>query len=1429
MKKKRTMKVFILSIFFSVCGICLFAQASNLRFRHLTVDNGLSNGEVTAILQDKKGFIWIGTNSGLNRYDGYTTEVYYNNTGGNKSAYFNRISGLCLANNNSIWISTEAGLTLFNPSVMAFQKIQTANKADEALLSEPILKLLVVRNQIFTVSANKINVYVVGKNNVLTRVPFDVSHLVWPLFDIKHDIENRVWVTHAGGISLFGPDNTGRSMVLDPSLGIATALHPDDNGDLYISMEHGLYRLAADAIHNLYKQSLVPVKLDSSKLKQVAVYTFTIRNIPNSYSLQKDAEGNFWLSSTSGLKKIHPNSGNVVSFNPIEYVKSTISDNLVNTLFIDRSSCLWVGTFDGGVNIADLNQKPFQLLQRTPNSSNTLSSNHVRALLEDEKGNLWIGTGNGGLNYYDITRNHYTRFQPSNSGLESGNIRSLSQDKTGRLWIATETSISVRNKDGSIVNLRPGMSNNNTTANYTAVATDALNQVWAGSWNNGLSRINYKSKNDFAIEHISAKGAIKGLLSDRVAFIYADPIKNELLVGTDLGLNHIFLNPDGTINKIKSYNGNGDNTLSSAFVRQVVRQGDSVIWVGTFGGGLNKINLSANGKYKIKQINDNNSKVLRDIECMLMDDNGNLWLAGKVLAKYNPIKNEFVYFDVNDGLQGNSFLRGVAYKGGSGKLYFTGTNGITYFTPTKIESNKIQPRATFTNLFINGILVGSPEFKHNFTQSISYINELHLNESQNNFSVQFSAMHYANPERCKFRYKLEGYDDDWTYTDASNRFASYSNLDYGIYTLKVVASNNDGLWSAKAEELKIYILAPWWKTTTAKGVYLLLLVGIIYAIWRNRKSWFKLKRKLQYKELEEKKQEEMHQMKLQFFTNISHEFRTPLTLILGPTEKMLHQENSKEDQHNYLRLIYSNARRLLGLINELMDFRQAETESLQLKVVDGNLGKFISSIGTEFKEMASQRGMKYQIIVREDLPSVYFDPNIVEKITVNLISNAFKYTESNGSIEIEILDSLAHFKPKFANHIHINSQETVKEFIWIRVADTGIGIVANSIENIFDRYFRINTLGREKHLGTGVGLALVKSLVKLHKGELKVYSERNAGSEFLVGLPVAKQNYNTSEISDDKEHQIDFENLQYTIDWFESDLKEVKPVATILTHQRKEDNNARKRVLVVEDNEEMRRFLVNSLSDEYEVTEAADGLEGYNKAAEYLPDLIVSDLMMPELDGNELCKRIRADVNTSHTPIVLITAKASVETHIDSAENGADIYFPKPFSIRLLQATIRNLFDTRARLKEKYNKDVFAETREIVTNQKDKEFLDELISIIEQNIESEELDVEMICRKIGMSRTKLYGKVKGITGQPIGEFTRLLRLKKAAKIMVAEDIPILEVMSRVGMQSHSYFIKQFRKEFGKTPSAFLADFARKRTGNNEPIRNDEEAPLERPS
>ncbi len=1409
MKKFLLFKIIVILVPFCFLYNIVFSQLSQLRFRHLTVDNGLSHTDATAILQDKKGFMWIGTYSGLNRYDGYDTKVFYNRSDDTKAAYLNRISDMKLCNENYMWLTTEGGLALFSLPAQRFSIIKTADTRTALSIKEPLQKLAVVGQKLYTITDRKIHIYSIG-NDLLLREdvasPFVLSK--GTIYNLTADKQGNIWGAYSNGILIISTDNRIKKINFDDDIeGGVTALNIDNKSNLTICNKNGVFVINAATINTILNNRDETYLLNKSSL-------FRITSLPTNISLPNylcyDSKGNLWMSSVSGAIKYSTAEKKLDYYVNNEFDKTSITANTINTVFIDKSDCIWFTTFGGGANIADLNQKPFHLLQRNQNNSRALSANYTRALHEDDKGNLWIGTRNNGLNYYDFSTNQYTQYHPGNSGLHSENIRSLLNDSENRLWIGSDVGISIRFQNGSFESLKPGIGTGDMfkEGNYFALSEDKFNQIWAGSWNNGLSRIIYKSKGNYHVERVTATTKQHSILSNRVTFIYADKNKPEILVGTDHGLNHIFLNADGSISQIKNYtNGKNNTALSSSFVWPVLPQGDSLIWVGTLGGGLNKIRLYKNDTYEIFNIKDNSNQELKDIESMLIDNKGNLWLAGKMLAMYNPLENRFVYYDVNDGLQGNSFKIGAAYASESGRLYFGGINGINYFSPSAILSSNSKPSAAFTGLLVNGESIEKDDELRLFTEGVSYMKHLKLTSSQNNFSVQFSSMHYANPERCKYRFKLEGFDKNWIYTDASNRYATYSNLAYGNYTLKVETANSDGVWAGNEEKLSISILAPWWKTPYAKIIYFLLLLGIIYIVWKYQNSWFALKRKVQFKELEEKKQEELHQMKLQFFTNISHEFRTPLTLILGPTEKMLHSETNKEEQHNYLRLIYSNARRLLGLTNELMDFRKVETDTMKLNVAHNDLQKFVSSICAEFRELAVEKEMVYNIKTSSNTNFIYFDPNIIEKILVNLISNSFKYTDNNGLIEVEILNTLECFKPKFSNYVIIPSEVKDNQMIWIRIADTGIGITENSIQNIFDRYFRVNTSGREKHLGSGVGLALVKSLVELHKGTLHVYSERNEGTEFLVGIPAAKQNYKSIEIVSDTDFSIDFESLHYTIDWINQD--DATKSDTVTNNIKTANHALKKRILVVEDNPEMRKFLVNSLSDSYVVIQAGEGIQGLRMANEFFPDLIISDLMMPEMDGIELCKAIRQDVNTSHISFILITAQSSMDTHLEGLECGADIYFPKPFSLRLLQVTIKNLFDKLDKIKVKYNQDVFADARELVNNDRDKDFLDALISVIEQNMEDEELDVDMICKKIGMSRTKLYGKVKAVTGQAIGEFTRVLRLKRAAKILVSEDVPILEVMYRVGIQSQSYFTKAFKKEFGKTPSQFVAEISKK--------------------
>jgi signal transduction histidine kinase/ligand-binding sensor domain-containing protein/DNA-binding response OmpR family regulator len=1399
---KRLVFIFGIFSFVLVCTSKSYAQEINYRFRHLTVDNGLSHTDATSIVQDDNGFIWIATYSGLNRFDGYSTKVFYNNVA-NRTAYLNRIADVALCKNNYLWLATEGGLSIFKTSTLSYQKLLATDDATANSLLQPLQKVAISGETLFTASQQTIQPYRISKEIAITKLEKQYT-ISGTFLGMRADKNEILWVNHTKGLLVIQKNGSSKTISFDdPEFDNISATNVNTKGDLFICNSKGIYEINIQKQNSLLSTNRSNIILSKDELKLVAAFPKDFA-LPN--SLQQDKAGDLWVSNAGGLWQYNSMRSTFYSYRFNEFERSSISSNSVNSVFIDRSECLWLTTFGGGVNLTDLQQKPFQLLQRTPNAANTLSGNYIRAILEDEKGNIWIGTRNNGLNYYDFNTKQFQQFHPYNSGIQSDQIRSLVKDHQNRMWIGTESGISIRYPNGSFDNLigKENGPNSFVAGNYFALAVDKFGQVWGGTWNAGLSRIVYKGKGDYSVEHIT-NASRNGILSDRVTFIYTDDQRPEVLVGTDHGLNHIFLNSDGSIAKIEDYHSEGGNQLSSEFVWPIVRQGDSIIWAGTLGGGLNKIKLEKDGTYIITAVSDNSTQAIRDVEGMLIDEQGNLWLAGKLLAMYNPAKNSFVYYDVNDGLQGNSFKIGAAHKGASGRMYFGGINGLSYFYPSAININQKEPSLSFTELLVNGEIVqpGSEDFEF----AISNSAQLVLKASQNNFAIQFSAMHYANPERCKYRYQLIGYDKNWIYTDASSRFATYSNLDFGSYTFRVEAANSDGVWTGKSKELSIRILAPWWKTNFAKMTYLLLLGMIVYIIWRYQHSWFNLKRKLQYRELEEKKMEELHQMKLQFFTNISHEFRTPLTLILGPTEKMLHYQTTKEEQVNFLRLIYSNARRLLGLTNELMDFRKVETDNMKLSVSKGDLSNFVHSISTEFKELAAEKNIKFNINTGGNSQRLYFDPNIMEKVLVNLIANAFKYTNGNGMVEVEVLESIRTFRPRYKNHILIPSTVNEQEMLWIRIADSGIGITANSIENIFDRYFRVNTTGREKHLGTGVGLALVKSLIELHKGALHVYSERNEGTEFLVGIALNKDVYTPLEISDDEGYQIDFESLHYTIDWIDADSQKSSQSKHSVTD--KKFDALVKRVLIVEDNVEMRKFLADSLGSDYEVLEAGNGTEGLKMAKEFFPDLIISDLMMPEMDGNELCAAVRNDLDISHIPFVLITAKSSADTHLEGLEMGADIYFPKPFSLRLLQITIRNLFDQRDKLKAKYSQDVFAEARELVNTDRDKEFLNDLISIIEQNMEDEELDVDMICRKIGMSRTKLYGKVKGVTGQAIGEFIRVLRLKRAAKILVSEDVPIQEVMFRVGIQSQSYFTKSFKKEFGKTPSQFILEVSKR--------------------
>ena len=690
------------------------------------------------------------------------------------------------------------------------------------------------------------------------------------------------------------------------------------------------------------------------------------------------------------------------------------------------------------------------------------------------------------------------------------------------------------------------------------------------------------------------------------------------------------------------------------------------------------------------------------------------------------------------------------------------------------------------NLKINNKPIKTGTKDSPLQSDINFSRLIYLKHDQSTFSFSFSALNFIVPENNEFAYKLEPFDKDWIKAGSEHK-ATYTNIGPGSYVFHVIASNNDGLWNNVGRSIPIVIMPPYWATWWFKTLIILVILFTVMNL-------LAFKRKTEIKKIKERNRQEMLQDQMQFFTNISHEFRTPLNLILGPLEK-IGSEDSLKFNHYYT-IIQRNANRLMELINELMDFRKVTSGVLKLRVKPGNLNEYLRSVVDEFKHFSIDKKIKLSISDERNFTNVWFDEKVLEKIIFNLLNNAFKYTDANGIISVEVFSDINQLIPAYENELMIKSELQFPKYFYIKIKDNGIGISKQSIEHLFERYYRVGS----SHLGSGIGLAFIKNLVLLHKGNIRVYSERYKGTEIIVGLPLGESCYNKNEKwnNTNADDYMPFESVSKLTEFYQ-DLKPENTVESIGVPKFKE------RILLVDDNSELRSFIKDSLGELYYIVEARDGNEALNIAKDQFPDLIISDIMMPGMNGIDLCKFLKNDIDTSHIPVILLTAKEAMETKIEGIESGADVYLSKPISLRLLTGAIKNIFEQREKLKERYHKDAFIQARELVISTRDKDFMELLLTIVESQMSNPELDVELLCRETGMSKTKLNQKIKNITGQSIAEFVRAFRLKKAVQIMTNEDVLLSEVTFRTGFTDASHFSRLFKKEFGKTPSQFLND------------------------
>jgi signal transduction histidine kinase/ligand-binding sensor domain-containing protein/CheY-like chemotaxis protein/AraC-like DNA-binding protein len=1358
-------------------GLC---QAPLLKFKHITDEQGLSNTSVECILQDHRGFMWFGTLDGLNRYDGYNITVYNYEPKDTSSISDNTIQCIYEDRQNRLWIGTSNGLNLFD---------QTTNKFIRYIHS----------SNPNSISDNNIN-------------------------DIYEDTGHNLWIaTAGGGLNLFDRnksefkhlvhrDNQHNSL----SNNEVNSICEDTKGNFWVATNNGL---------NLFNRQKNSFSLVKNLTDKASANNADYNNIQQ---VKCDHQNNLWMiANDHGLIFFNHEKNIIKNYTHQDSNPNSIGSDILRHILIDHAGKVWIGGINAGLNLYDPQTNSFINYHHEPENSTSLSQKSVKYIYEDKQDNLWVGTLRGGVNLYTPQSGRFKLYKQTASplSLSYDDIRSFHQDKSGNIWVGADGGgLDLFNeKNGTFKHYRhdPNNPSSLSSSAIISITGDSNDNLWISTWNGGLNKFNSKTGTFIHYRHNPAdKNSIN---SDFVRKAFEDSEHN-MWIATDVGGVNLF---DRNTNKFSRLTQGTQNKthLWGNNIIDINEDDQKNLWILTLDSGINCYNfiskqfshylynkngatndiafaftdskgrfwIGKKGLYLFDRARDKFTLYthlagLADeyIKGILEDNDGNLWIStSNGITKFNPDTYAFKKFNVGDGLQGLEFEVGSCMKAKNGELFFGGVNGFNVFYPGNIRSNPNVPPVYLTDFQIlnKSVAIGLKDSP--LKEDISVTKEIYLTYRQSTFSLLFSALNYVAPENNQYAYKLESFDKNWVKA-GTERKASYTNIDPGEYTFTVKASNNDGLWNEKGAQIKIFISPPFWSTWWFRSIIVIILLTCVYLILYFRRA-FELRR------MEEKKNEEMHQVQLQFFTNISHEFRTPLSLILGPLEKITHETSQRKTTH-YYHTIHRNANRLMSLINELMDFRKVESGVLKLKVSNTNLNVFLENITEEFRDLSETKKIDLTISEPSKFEKAWFDSKLLEKIILNLLNNAFKYTGDDGKVSVELCYTLDSFTPEFGNELIVKNPRRSKDYFHILVKDNGIGISKESIDHLFERYYRISST----HLGSGVGLAFVKSLTMLHKGDITVYSERNIGTEFIISLPYSEDNYGDDEKwTDASEGGTSLESPIPKI---------IMPVIEEEQIDESPEINATKHnILLVDDNDELRDFLKGALAAHYEIIEATDGFSGLKKLEHEHVDLIISDIMMPRMNGIDFCKAVKNDMETSHIPFILLTAKDALESKIEGAESGADIYLSKPVSINLLLLTIRNIFEKQQKQKDRYLNDYYAEAKGLVNSSKDRDFIEKLTQIIDSQLINPELDVEFLCSEIYMSKTKLYQKIKGITGQSIAEFIRTFRLKKAIQIMTHEDVPLTEVTYRVGFLDASYFSRVFKKEYGKTPTQFLQD------------------------
>ena len=1335
------LKKIVIYLFFLCLGMhSAFSETpEQITFSYISINEGLSQSTVFSIDQDKRGNMWFATYDGVNKYDGYAFTVYQHNED-DPNSIANDISRIVKTDSQGrVWIGTRDGLSRYDEEKDIFQNFFYEKNGKHLQVN---------------------GIEEISPEQLLISTPEGLI-----MFDIKE--------------SKFIDDSFSTAMHKT----IASTLYRQDD-QIYIGTStDGLYTysitqktfekvipiLGTKQIQAILQQSPTRIWvategaglfLINPKTKEIKNYLHSPSNpksISSNYirSLAMDSQNRLWIGTFNDLNIYHEGTDSFASYssNPVE--NGSLSQRSVRSIFMDSQGGMWLGTYFGGLNYYHPIRNRFKNIRNIP-YKNSLSDNVVSCIVEDKDKNLWIGTNDGGLNLYNPITQRFTSYtlqeDESARGIGSNNIKAVYVDeKKSLVYIGTHAGgLSILHRNSGQVENFNQRNSQLVNENVYAILPDGEGNLWLGTLS-ALVRFNPEQRSFTTIEKEKDGTPV---VSKQITTLFRDSHKR-LWIGGEEGLS-VFKQEGLDIQKASIL---PVSNVTKLFTNCIYEASNGVIWVGTREGFY-----CFNEKDKqIKRYNTTNGLPNNVVYGILEDSFGRLWLStNRGISCFNPETEKFRNFTESDGLQSNQFNTASYCRTSVGQMYFGGINGITTFRPELLLDNPYTPPVVITKLQLFNKVVRPDDETGILTKNISETKSITLKSWQTAFSIEFVVSNYISGQHNTFAYKLEGYDKEWYYLTDSR-----------TYQFLVKAANSDGKWNPIPTALEIIVLPIWYKTWWALLIFFATFAGFITFVFRffwMRKS---MEAQLEIERRDKEHQEEINQMKMRFFINISHELRTPLTLILTPLQEIINKISDRWTR-NQLEYIQRNANRLLHLVNQLMDYRRAELGVFELKAKKGNAHQLIQDNFLFYDKLARHKKITYTLHSELEDKEVLFDANYLELIVNNLLSNAFKYTESGQSITV-----------------------TLKEengWLLLQVSDTGIGIPINKQGKIFERFYQIES----EHVGSGIGLSLVQRLIELHHGRIELDSEENKGSTFSVYLPQDLSVYKPSELASNDE-----QNEEEQV--YSTNSKAMYFIDTEKVENESVESGDKKRgtILIVEDNNEIRRYLSNGLADLFNTLEAGNGEEALEKLKDNEVDVIVTDVMMPVMDGIKLCKNVKQNIRTCHIPVIILSAKTDIKDQMEGLQMGADDYIPKPFSLAILTTKIQNMMRTRRRMRDKYAKSLEVEPEKITFNAMDEALLKRAMAIVEKNMDNIEFSTDEFAREMNMSRSNLHLKLKAITGESTIDFIRKIRFNEAAKLLKDGRYTVAEVSTMVGFNTPSYFATSFKKYFGCLPTEYI--------------------------